>query len=120
GPELRPRGAAVGRPENCAAHSAAIESPTFALPLVHGREDHFGILRIHHQVDRAGILVAIEHLLPRLPTIDRLVDAPLRIRSPQMTDGGNPHRLRIRWMDEDLPDVPCLLKSCFLPGASAV
>src|SRR5262245_21032036 len=62
--QLLPGAASVGRAEDAAARAAAVESPSPPLPLVHGREHHVWISRVHRQIGRAGVFILEENFLP--------------------------------------------------------
>ena len=62
----RPRAAAVARLVDAAARPAALSRPGVDDELPGRREQDARVRRIHHDVDRAGVLIDEEHLLPRL------------------------------------------------------
>ena len=77
GLQSRPRLAAVGGFPEPAARTSAVHAARRPAPLVGGRVEHLAVGRIHHQIVRAGLVVDLQHLPPRLACVDRLVDAAL-------------------------------------------
>ena len=84
------------RPVDAAAGPAAVESPRLALALIRRRVQRLRILRVDHEVGRAGVVVDVQHLLPRAPAVGGLEDAALGVRSPQMADRRDVHDVRVR------------------------
>ena len=120
GGELRPGGAAVARAIDPAAGPAAVESPRLALPLIHRGEEGFRIAWIDHEVGRAGVVVHVEDLPPRLPAVGRLEDAALIVRSPQVADCSDIDDVRMLGMNDDPADVACIGEARGLPGAAGI
>ena len=67
--DLRPRLAAVGRLEQAAARAAARHLVLDAIRLPQRRVHHVGIAPIDRDVDGAGLVVAEQHLAPRLAAV---------------------------------------------------
>ena len=79
--DLGPGVAAVGGLEEAAAGSAARHLVLDAVRLPHRGVQHVRVAAVDHEVDRAGLVVAEEHLLPRLAAVGALEDAALVARS---------------------------------------
>ena len=118
--QRRPRRAAVDGAVDAAARSAAVESPGFALALIGRGEQDLGVLWIHGEIGRAGVLVDEQHLVPGLAAVDRLEYAALGVRTPQMADGGNVHDIGVARMNDDAPDVTRFFEARGSPGATRV
>src|SRR5207302_3056724 len=78
--DLGPVVAAVARLEDAAAGAAARHLPRVAVRLPQRRVDDLRVVGIENQLDRAGLVVAEQDLLPRLAAVLRPEDAALRIR----------------------------------------
>ena len=103
-----------------APRTAAVEPPRAPAALVHGREDRLRVGHVHGQIDRAGVLVDEEHEFPVLAAVGGAVDAPLRVRSPQVPDRRHICHVRVARMDLDSPDVVRVLQPQVRPGAPRV
>src|SRR2546422_11146758 len=57
---------------------------------------------------------------PRLAAVDGLVDAALRIRAPQVAEGGHVHHVGVRGVDHDAADRPGVLEPHVGPFLPAV
>ena len=96
--QLGPRLAAVGRLEEPAAGTAARQRMRRAEDLPEAGVEHVGVLRIHRQIDRPGLVVAEEHAVPRLAAVGRLEDR--RVPRSGRRDCRAPRRRRRRdWPD---------------------
>src|SRR3954447_13832926 len=103
--QLLPGAATVVGAVHRAARSTAVVAPGGALTLIHRGDERLWILRVHDDLAGAGMVVDVEDLRPRLAAVGRLVDAALRVRTPQMPDRGDVHDIRVRRIDDDAPDV---------------
>ena len=66
---------------------------------------HVRVARIEHDVGDAGVLADVQHLLPGLAAVGRLVEPAIAARSPQRPLGRDVHRVRVARVDQDLADV---------------
>src|SRR5262249_46612275 len=94
--------AAVGRLEQPAAETARGHFPGVAIRLPQSRVHDLRVVRIEHELDRAGLVVAEENFFPRLAAIFRSEYAALGIRRRMMAECGDVDEIRIRWMHADL------------------
>src|SRR5262249_13669855 len=76
---VSPRVTGVGRLEDAACRSAALEGPRLAIHLPQRGVDDVWISRIECQVGCSRLSAAIEHLLPDLASIGRAKHAALFI-----------------------------------------
>src|SRR5205823_5011990 len=67
---------------NRAAWTAAIESERCAPSLIRRSIKRHWTLRIHRDIDHAGVFVDEEHVVPGLATISRFVESALFVWSP--------------------------------------
>ncbi len=102
--DLGPGITAVGRFEQAAAGAAARHLVLDAIGLPQRRVDHVGILRIDREIDRAGLVVAEEGLLPGLAAVDTLEDAAFGAGCAVLAERCDEDDVRVRWMDADLRD----------------
>ena len=102
--DLLPRLAAVGRLEEAAAGAAARHLVLDAVGLPQRREHHVRVLPIDLDVDGAGLVVAEQHLLPRLAAVGALEDAALVARLAVAAEVGDEDDVGIGRMDADLRD----------------
>ena len=75
--ELAPGVAAVGGLVQAAAWATPVEAPGAALALVHGRVEDIGVGGVDDEVDRAGVIVDEEDLVPGGATVAGAVHAAL-------------------------------------------
>ena len=102
--DLGPRGAAIGRlvdPTAGVIRFIARIVPAFADPLPGGRVERVGISGIHHEINRAGPLIDVQHFLPGLAPVNRLVDATILVVCPLVTRSCHVHRLGIGRMNDN-------------------
>ena len=118
--ELGPAVAPVERTVDAASGTAPVEPPAGALALVHRGEDRVGVARVHGEVDRAGVFVDVQDLLPRLAPVLRSEDAAFLVRPPQIAHRRHVHDVRIARVDEDAPDVLCAFEPHVPPCVSGV
>ncbi len=103
--EARPRLAAVGRLEDAAAGPAAVHAAGRAPALIHRRVQDLAVGRVHHDVVGAGVVVALQHLLPGLAAVERPVHAALAAGAPQAAGGRHEHDVVVARVDGDAVDV---------------
>ena len=102
------------------ARTAARHLPRDAVRLPERGVQDVRVLRVHRQVDRAALVVAVQHLPPRLPAVRRLEHAALGVaprRVPEGRDVGDVGVLRI---DADLRDRLRLGEAEVRPRLAAV
>src|SRR6185312_11448720 len=75
--DVRPMRAAVSALVQAAARPTVIQRPGCALRLPHRGIQDVRIARIHHEVDRAGLVIDEENLLPGLAAVSGLEDAAI-------------------------------------------
>ena len=95
--------AAVGRFVESAARAviAAIGRPRRTARGPHAGKDHLRVSRIEHEINRPGIFIFIENLLPGLAAVERAENATLGIRTIRMPERGDKNAVRILGIDED-------------------
>src|SRR5262249_21968385 len=87
---------------------------------VRRRVEQLRVLRVHRQIDEAGILVDELHLRPGLAAVGGLVDAALLVRRPEVAQRRDVHDVGVLRVDDDAADVARLLETDVLPGLAAV
>src|SRR5204863_5755628 len=87
--------------EQAAAGTAARQGVGRAEDLPQGRVEHVGVLRIHHEIDGAGLVVAIEHALPRFAAVLRTEDAAFGVGAVGIAQRRDEHDVRVGRMDAD-------------------
>src|SRR5262249_10148786 len=102
--DLRPFLAAVGRLPEPAARAAPVHAAGATPPLVHRRVEDLIVRRIHHEIVGAGVVVALEHLLPLPAAVGRLVDAAIAARPPQTSGCGDEDGVVVPRIDHDAVD----------------
>ena len=102
--DFAPRLAAVGRLEQPAGRSAARHLILDAIRLPHRREHDVRIPAIDLDVDGAGLVVAEQHLLPRLAAVGRLEHAALVARRAVLSEVGDEDDVRVGGVNADLRD----------------
>ena len=112
----RPSGSPVGRassrsrrrPSTCRAPlplPPELKKSGLAAELPHAGVEDRRLLRIEREVGAAGVGVDVEHLLPGLAAVGRLVDAALLVRAPQLAGGADVDRVRRLGIDLDAGDA---------------
>ena len=118
--DLLPGLAAVGRLEEAAAGAAARHLVLDAVRLPQRGVDHARVLAIDRDVDRAGLGVAEQHLLPALAAVDRLEDAALVVVPAVASEVGDEDDVGVGGMDPDLRDRVGVLEADVGPGLAGV
>ena len=118
--QLRPGLPAVGRLVDAAAGAGLEQLPRPPLHLVHRRVERVGLAPVDDEVDRAGLVVDVEHLLPGLAAVDRLEDAALLVGRPQVAHGRDVDDVGVRRVDDDPRDVLRVGEPHVLPGLAGV
>ena len=108
--EPAPALAAVARTIEPAARAAARHPPRKAARLPETGEQDTRVPGIERDVGGPGVGVDDEHRRPGPPTVQRAIDAALRIRSEGVPEEGREGDLRIGGMDDDLADLPLLVE----------
>src|SRR5581483_11367963 len=78
------------------------------------------IARIHHEVDRAGLVVDEQNLLPGLAAVSGLEDAAIGVRREHMPHRCGIHDVRVVWSDYDLAGRARIFQTGIFPGLAAV
>src|SRR5262249_29965353 len=105
--ELGPRGPAVRRLEEAAARSARrrIDVPRRPPRLPERRVDDARVAGTEREVDRARVVVPVQHLLPRLAAVLGAEDAALRARPVRMPERRDEDAVRVLRVDQDAADL---------------
>ncbi len=118
--QLFPGESAVHRFVQAAAGATTVEVPGLAADLPQCGVNYTGISGIEYHINRAGIVVLVEDLLPGFATVGRAENTPLSIRPPGMTQSCDQHNVRIARVDDDGADVARVLQTYVLPGQACV
>ncbi len=117
-----PRRAAVGRLEDAAARAVRrrVDAPR-RTPRVPERGVHdLRVLRVELQVDRADVLVLVEHLLPRGAAVAGAEDAAVGVRAVDVAERGDEHHVRVLGVHDHPPDVPRVVEADVRPRLPGV
>src|SRR5207244_12517920 len=97
------QGGAAGR---VGAVAPGAEGPPLPAEIPHPGEDRLRVLGIQrdHRAPGGGVS-ALEHFLPRLSAVRRLVDAALVAVAPELSGDARVHGVRLGWVDQDLGDA---------------
>src|SRR4029453_1338387 len=87
--------AAVGRLVDGGTGAGAAETPRVAAHLERGRVERVRVARIEHEVDGAGVLIAVQHLLPALAAVLGAEHAAIGIRTPAVAERRHPRDVGI-------------------------
>ena len=87
-----------------ASRPAAHPAPGAESELPHPGEQDPGVVRVHHQVGGAGLLVHEQHPLPAFPAVGGPVDAALRLRGVGVAERSRIDDVGVRGVDEDPGD----------------
>ncbi len=112
--------AAVRALEQAAPRSAAIHAPRLAADLPEARIQHPRIARVHRQVHRARLVVALQNLLPGRAAVRRPVHAAHLVRPPQVPHRRHVDDVGILRVDPDRTDVIAILQPHVLPRAPRI
>src|SRR5439155_11943894 len=107
---LLPRAAAVARPVQAASRAAAGEAPRRPVRLPERREQDVRVAGIHGQVDRPGLVVLEEDLLPALAAVPGTEDAALRARTVRVAQGRDVDEVRVLRVDDESGDLAGVLE----------
>ncbi len=119
--ELLPGVAAVGGFEKTAAGAGprAVFPGALARGPQHG-VDGARVGGIEREVDRAGVFVFVEHLLPRVAAIGGAEDAALGVGAVGVTEDGREEAIGIARVDEERRDLLAAAQSEMAPGEACV
>ena len=119
--DVGPVRAAVGRLEDAAAGPAAREAPVLvATPATSRRTPPAGWTDPSPASIAPVAVVDEQHLLPGLAAVGGLVDPALRVRSPQMAEGGGVDDIRVPGVHDDPADDVGRAQADEAPGLAAV
>ena len=109
--DLGPRVAAIDRLEERAAGSTAIHAAGRATTLVHGRIERLGVSERLREIISARVLIALEHELPALAAIGRLVDATVTTGAKERARRSNECDVVVAGIENNAIDVLGVLES---------
>ncbi len=118
--ERLPGLAAVARLVEAAPLAAGREGVRRAAELPHAGVEDRRVLGIDREIGAAGVGVDVEHLLPGLAAVRRLVDAAVRVAVPEMAGGAGPDGVAVGRAHLDAGDALGVLEADPLPGVAAV
>ena len=79
-----------------------------------------GLLGVHRQVGRAGVVALVQDVLPRLTAVLRPEDAALRARTEGVPECGHVDEVGVAGMDADAGDMAGVLEAEVRPGCAGV
>src|SRR5204862_7374735 len=85
--------------------TAAPHAPRIAARFPQRRVQRLRMIRIDDELDRAGLVVLVENLLPRLAAVLRAEDAAIGIRRRVMTERRHVDDVGVAGIDANLRDV---------------
>src|SRR5262249_26034520 len=119
GTEFFPRVAAIVGAVQATARAAAGETPRRSPGLPQTRKENARVRRVKADIDRAGIGVLLEDLLPRLAAIGGAIDAALGVGAERAAKDCGVGEHRIGPMYDHTADLSFLLPD-MLPALAAV
>src|SRR5262249_55124394 len=105
GGDFLPGLAAVGAAMDRALGPAVDEGGKRSAALIRRRDDDVGVARVEDDVADTGVLGDLQHLVPGLAAVGRLVEAAIAAGRPERSLCGDVHRIAILRIDDDAPDV---------------
>ena len=120
--ERLPRAAAVDGLEQT-ARGSAVGVAVFPRSLTRGPEHGIHGLRVRRvegEVDRAGVLVFVEHSLPRPSAVARAIDAAFVVRAVRMSERRREDAIGILRIDQQRTDLPGLAEAQVFPCLACV
>src|SRR5262249_770490 len=118
--QLLPGGAAVGGAIEPAARAATLEDPRLAYHLPHRRLDDARVCWLGLAGDATGLVVDVEHRLPRLTAIARAVDSALAVCAERMPQRRDQHGVGVRRIHCHPADRFRVAQADELPGLAGV
>src|SRR5277367_1832103 len=118
--ESLPGRAVVAGLIKAAARPAAHRGPRIALRFVERGVQNVGIGGIKCQINRAGLVVLEQNLLPGLSAVRGTKHAASLVRPVGMAHRGDKHHVWIRRMNDNSGNVPRILQTDVGPGLPAV
>src|SRR5262249_31069711 len=118
--EPGPGGTTVGALPDCAAGATALAAPGVDHQLPGRGEQRVRVGRMHDDVDRAGVLVDEEHLLPGLTAVFGAEDPAIRLGPVAVALRRDVHDVGIGWVDREASDPPRGLEAHLRPGAAGI
>src|SRR3954471_19950591 len=85
----------------------------------HGIDD-VCVLRIECDLERSGVWIFVEDLLPALAAIERAKDTPFFVRPVRMTERGDEDAIRIFRIDDEVGDLASVFESRIGPRLAGV
>ncbi len=117
---LGPGLTAVRALEHAAARAAARHLVLLAVRLPQRRIDHVRVVLVDHDIDRAGLVVSVEHLPPAIAPVRALEDAALVAGGAVLAERRHKNDVRVERMDSDLRDPVGLGEADVLPGLARI
>ena len=111
---------AVDRLVETAAGTAGIQRPRSAIGLPHRGIQRARMRVVHHEVDRTGRVVDVEHLAPVCTAVDRFEDATVGVICVDVTHRRRVEDLGIPRIDHDLGGRVGVLQTGRVPGLARV
>src|SRR5262249_61360557 len=118
--DLLPLFAGVDRLPPRAAGPPAVKPPGSSAALIRGGQQDIAVGRIHRDVDEACVVVDELRLRPRLPAVDRLEQAALRICLEDVAGRSHVHDVRVLRVDHDAADVAAVAQAHERPRLTGV
>ena len=118
--QLGPRVAAVRALEESGAGARAAEAPGEAPQFQERRVQDVGVRGIEDEIDRAGVLVPVEDLLPGHAAVTRAVDAARLARAPGVAERRRPRDVGVLGMYAHAGDLERLRKPEVPPARAPV
>src|SRR6516165_10628300 len=117
---LRPALATVGGTEEAASRPTARDVPEIPARLPEGGKQDARIARIHRQIDRTGIGVAIEHLAPGLAAVARTEDPAFLACTEHIAEYRDIDEIGVVGMDLDAANESGFTEAQMAPGAAGI
>src|SRR5262250_1778666 len=118
--EVLPGRSAVDGLIEPATRATTLEAPGSTLHLIQGREQQVGIMWIHNQVDRAGVVILEQDFFPRFPAIDATKNAALGIRAISVAQSRDKDNVCVARMNHDASDMLGVFETDVGPGLAPV
>src|SRR5260370_8262316 len=114
--------AGIIRPIQPAARSVrwCVDTPRWPSRLPQRCVNHFRIAGLESKIDRAGVFVVKQNLLPALSSIFRTEYAALCVRPVSVTQRRHENLVRVPLAHDDSPDFPRILQPHLFPPLPAL
>jgi hypothetical protein len=118
--ELLPRQPAIGGSIQSAAGAAARKVPRLPAGLPQGGVHDPRVMRIEADIDRACVLIFVQHLRPGLASIGAAEHAAFGIRTERVAERSDQHDVRVSRVDDDCTDLPAIAQPGMAPALAAI